>query len=80
MAPSAVPAEMEAGRLGLKDSTGATMEQPKPTRRGGEDLTPLQAVSHGPITLRGILTSVYFLGHVANQSTPGKIWLYAIAF
>jgi hypothetical protein len=53
MAPSALTVEMEPAGLDLKDSKAVIAEQPKRAVHGSEDLTPIQAISHGPITIGG---------------------------
>lgn len=59
MAPSAVSVEMEPGDFGLKDSNDAVVEQPKSAVHRAEDLTPIQAIRHGPITIGGTF-SIFF--------------------
>lgn len=63
MAPSAVSMEREPAPLDLKDSKRVQAEQQQQQQKRVvhhvEGLTPLQAMSHGPIAIRGTPLSVF---------------------
>lgn len=59
MAPSAVSVKMESPRLDLGDSKGVSAERPRPVVHGGLDVTSIQAISHGPVTIGGTSLSVF---------------------
>jgi hypothetical protein len=53
MAPSAVSLETESSLVDLKGSKESLAGEPKSVRHGAEDLSPLRAISHGPIVIGG---------------------------
>jgi hypothetical protein len=59
MAPSAVSVETESADFGLKDSKDTRVEQQKRVVHGAENLTAIQAISHGPITIGGTSFSIF---------------------
>jgi hypothetical protein len=75
MAPSAIAVEMEPASLDSKDSKAIIAEQPKRAVHGSEDLTPIQAISHGPITIGGTSFSlISSLLHRGFTRIPCKIF------
>jgi hypothetical protein len=61
MAISAVSLETESAEFGPKDSEEAVVEQPKRAVHDAEGLTPIQAISHGPITIGGTYFSLFLI-------------------
>jgi hypothetical protein len=70
MAPSAVSLETESEELGLQGSKNAAVEQPERAVHGAEGLTPIQAISHGPITIGG--ASFFLLFPIATDELYGN--------
>jgi hypothetical protein len=65
MAPSAIAVEMEQP-AGLDSKAVIAEQQPKRAVHGSEDLTPIQAISHGPITIGGTFFS--FISSLLHRS------------
>ena len=61
MALTAALAEDGSCRFWFEGSNDAVVEQSKRVVHGAEDLTPIQAISHGPITIGGTSFSPIFI-------------------
>jgi len=86
MAPSAVSLETLSAEFGPKNSKEAVVEQPKRAVHGAEDLTPIQAISHGPITIGGTYFSLFLnivsyelYEHSIKQACK-NLWFHLLPF
>jgi hypothetical protein len=72
MAPSAITEQTASNVISLKEAEGGIGEvgEVKTHVHGAEDLTPLQAISHGPIVMQGnpSLTYPYLLMSMITHS------------